>query len=56
VRSELDFARVEPILAGGLHEFCDALQDKMNTIDECVRSDFFGQKPSADSGSRSATP
>ena len=56
VRSELDFARVEPILAGGLHEFCDALQDKMNTIDECVRSDFFGQKPSADSGLRSATP
>ena len=43
VRSELDFARVEPILAGGLHEFCDALQDKMNTSDECVRSDFFGQ-------------
>jgi uncharacterized alpha-E superfamily protein len=56
VRSELDFARVEPILAGGLHEFCDALQDKMNMIDECVRSDFFGQQPAGDSGSRSTTP
>jgi uncharacterized alpha-E superfamily protein len=41
LRSELDFARVETILFGGLHEFCDALQTKMNTIDECVRSDFF---------------
>ena len=41
LRSELDFARVETILTGGLHEFCDALQIKMNTIDECIRSDFF---------------
>jgi uncharacterized alpha-E superfamily protein len=46
VRSELDFARVEPILTAGLHEFCDALQDKMNIIDECVLTDFFAQRPS----------
>src|SRR5437763_3309244 len=44
VRSELDFARVEPILTAGLHEFCDALQVKMNRIDECVLSDFFAQR------------
>ncbi len=43
LRSELDFARIEPILTGGLHEFCDALQTKMNTIDDCVLSDFFAQ-------------
>ena len=41
LRSELDFTRVETILSGGLHEFCDALQVKMNTIDECINSDFF---------------
>ena len=41
LRSELDFARVETILAGGLHEFCDALQVKMNTIDQCIANDFF---------------
>src|SRR5215510_12032221 len=46
LRSELDFARVDSILSGGLHEFCDALQTKMNTIDECVLSDFFAQRPS----------
>lgn len=45
LRSELDFAAVEPILASGLHEFCDAAQTKMNTIDECISSDFFAQPP-----------
>jgi uncharacterized alpha-E superfamily protein len=41
LRGELDFARVENILTGGLHEFCDALQVKMNTIDDCINSDFL---------------
>jgi uncharacterized alpha-E superfamily protein len=41
LRGELDFVRVESILSGGLHEFCDALQTKMNTIDECIHSDFL---------------
>jgi hypothetical protein len=41
----LDFARVEAILESGLHEFFDNLETKMNTIDECVRKDFFAQRP-----------
>jgi hypothetical protein len=45
LRSELDFANVENILNGGLHEFCDAAQTKMNTIDECISGDFFAQRP-----------
>ena len=45
LRSELDFAAVDGILAGGLHEFCDAVQTKMNTIDECISCDFFAQRP-----------
>lgn len=45
LRGELDFTQVEGILSGGLHEFCDALQTKMNTIDECIKSDFFAQQP-----------
>jgi uncharacterized alpha-E superfamily protein len=44
LRSELDYARVEAILADGLHEFFDAMQTKMNTIDECILNDFFAQK------------
>jgi uncharacterized alpha-E superfamily protein len=47
LRSELDFNSVESILAGGLHEFCDATQTKMNTIDECIKGDFFAQRPLA---------
>ena len=45
LRSELDFTTVESILAGGLHEFCDAVQTRMNTIDECISGDFFEQRP-----------
>ena len=41
VRSELDYARVEQILAAGLHEFLDGLQGRMNRIDECILEDFF---------------
>jgi len=47
LRSELDFARVEAILTGGLHEFFDALETKMNTIDECILADFFAQRPTS---------
>jgi uncharacterized alpha-E superfamily protein len=45
LRSEFDYAQVEPILQSGLHEFFDGLQLKMNTIDECIRGDFFAQRP-----------
>ena len=45
LRSELDFAHVDSILKSGLHEFFDALETKMNTIDECVLGDFFAQRP-----------
>jgi uncharacterized alpha-E superfamily protein len=44
LRSGLDFAAVDAILSGGLHEFCDAAQTKMNTIDECINGDFFAQR------------
>ncbi len=36
---------MEAILEGGLHEFFDALETKMNTIDECIANDFFAQRP-----------
>ena len=45
LRSELDFAQVDSILKSGLHEFFDALETKMNTIDECILGDFFAQRP-----------
>jgi uncharacterized alpha-E superfamily protein len=45
LRSELDYARMDAIMSGGLHEFFDAMQTKMNTIDECILDDFFAQRP-----------
>ena len=49
LRSELDFASVDSILATGLHEFCDALQTKMNTIEECIHRRLF-RPPAAHAG------
>ena len=38
--AELDFASVESVIRGGLHEYLDGLQLKMNEIDQCLASDF----------------
>ena len=46
LKSELDFGRVDVILAEGLHEFLDGLQARLNRIDEGVAGDFFGRRPS----------
>jgi uncharacterized alpha-E superfamily protein len=43
LRSELDYTRVESILATGLHEFVDSLQIRMNKINECLLEDFVLQ-------------
>ena len=47
LRSELNYADVDAILGDGLHEFFDAIQLKMNKIDECILMDFFAQRPFA---------
>lgn len=41
LRSELDFTRVDAVLAGGLHEFLDGLQVRMNRVDQGIGGDFF---------------
>lgn len=46
-RSELAFAQVAVVIKEGLHEFLDALELKMNKIDECVLGDFFAARPFA---------
>jgi uncharacterized alpha-E superfamily protein len=53
LRSELNYANVDDILFAGLHEFFDALQVKMNTIDECILGDFFAQRQMIASGAGS---
>ena len=40
LRAELDFTPVDRILGGGLHEYLDSLQEKMNTVDNGILNDF----------------
>jgi uncharacterized alpha-E superfamily protein len=45
IRSEFDYMRVDDIVAGGLHEFLDGLQTKLNLIDDSVYATFFRLQP-----------
>jgi uncharacterized alpha-E superfamily protein len=45
LRSELGYARVDDILAGGLHEFLDALQVKLNLVGDAIYETFFALRP-----------
>lgn len=45
LRSELDFAQVSDIIGGGLHEFLDLLQIKLNTIGAAIYDTFFEVRP-----------
>lgn len=43
LRAELAYASTETVIAGGLHEYLDALQDKMNLIDSTMRQEFISR-------------
>jgi uncharacterized alpha-E superfamily protein len=43
LESELNYAGVDDILASGLHEYLDTLQDKMNDVDNALRVDFLAR-------------
>ena len=45
LRAELDYSSVNVILGGGLHEFLDGLQARLNRIDDAVYSVFFAMRP-----------
>jgi uncharacterized alpha-E superfamily protein len=47
LRAELDFTSVETVILGGLHEYLDRLQLKMNEIDGSLRDDFAVRLPQA---------
>jgi len=54
--AELDFTSVESVIRGGLHEYLDRLQLKMNAIDSCLRHDFAVRIPQRDAGVESVVP
>ena len=43
--SEMAYAHVDDIIAGGLHEYLDALQTKMNQISSHIYETFFAGRP-----------
>jgi hypothetical protein len=52
LRAELDFTSVDRILGGGLHEYLDSLQVKMNTLDNSILNDFVTRSPVGQSQSQ----
>jgi uncharacterized alpha-E superfamily protein len=45
LRAELAYTDTEQILRRGLHEFLDALQTKLNAVDQCIFDTFFALRP-----------
>jgi uncharacterized alpha-E superfamily protein len=45
LRSELAYAQVDEIIYGGLHEFLDALQVKLNRVGDAIYADFLATRP-----------
>lgn len=47
LQSDLAFAGVEEVVQAGLHQFIDALQVKLNEVDDAVYDTFFAMDPSS---------
>ncbi len=54
LEAELDFTSVESVIRGGLHEYLDRLQVKMNAVDCSLREDFAVKMPMITTVSRPA--
>jgi uncharacterized alpha-E superfamily protein len=55
LRAELAYTDRQQIITGGLHEFLDRLQTKLNAVDQCIFDTFFALRPIA-SGAPVANP
>jgi uncharacterized alpha-E superfamily protein len=45
LRADLNYAHIDDIINGGLHEYVDALQTTINTIDDAIYKTFFEVRP-----------
>ncbi|MBI1369607.1 MAG: alpha-E domain-containing protein [Planctomycetes bacterium] len=43
--SELSYARIEQVVSGGLHEFLDSFQTKLNAVGHAIHETFFALQP-----------
>ncbi len=44
LRSDLDYLMIDEVIESGLHEFLDALQSRISTVDDCIFDLFFELK------------
>ena len=47
LRAELDYTNVREVIDGGLHEFIDDFQDKLNLVGVAIHETFFALEPVA---------
>ncbi len=45
VVADLSYSSIESIMSGGLHEFVDHIQGRMNRIDDAIFDTFFAMRP-----------
>lgn len=53
LRSDLDYAQIQEIIASGLHEFLDAFQARLNRVGAAIFDTFFTLRPVTASASSS---
>lgn len=52
LRAELAYTHAEDVIAGGLHEFVDNLQCRLNLIGDSIHDSFFAMRPLETAGTR----
>jgi uncharacterized alpha-E superfamily protein len=45
LRAELAYTQAEEVISGGLHEFIDDFQNRLNYVGEAVYESFFAKRP-----------
>lgn len=45
LRSELDYTQIEDIIGGGMHEFIDSLQTRLNTVGQAIYDEYIALRP-----------
>ncbi len=45
LRSDFDYANIQEIIAGGMHEFIDGFQKNLNLVGEAIFATFFAVQP-----------
>lgn len=45
LQADLDYTDIDEVLASGMHEYLDSLQDRLNQVEEEISATFFRHTP-----------